>query len=98
MAKGAWAKLPANVQLAVSQNSFYGAGDPQLPANLPVKLNGKDVTAFNGIVFFPNGSVDFHPPAYSPAVTLSRLHGAGTAPDYTVVVQSDSGRAKVIAN
>ena len=99
---GAWTKLPANVRLDIfnrdGTKSFYGSGAGGLPTSLPVKLNGKDVTAFDGIVFYPNGAVDS--PANGPAVTLSRLHVAATVtnPDYTVVVQSDSGRAKIIAN
>ena len=98
-----WNRLPRNVLV----ESFVRSGSPTffsnlsgtdtpLSGNLPVLLDNTTVTKYSYIVFFPDGSVSA--PASGPAVTLRTRGKTVTTPDYTLVVQTDSGRAKVIAN
>ncbi len=95
---GAWTKVPTNVQLDVylrdGKKSFFAGGEGPLVAPLPLKLNGKSVSEYDYIVFYPDGSVNA--PANGPALTFRRLNKADTSTEYTLVVQSNSGRTKII--
>jgi len=95
---GAWTKVPTNVQLDVylrdGKKSFFAGGEGPLLAPLPLKLNGKSVSEYDYIVFYPDGSVNA--PANGPALTFRRLNKTDTATEYTMVVQSNSGRTKII--
>jgi len=95
---GAWAKLPQSIQLDVfSRNgakSFFNVGQGPLTSALPVKLNGQSVTAYDYIVFYPDGSVSA--PADGPALTFRLLQKKDEPAAYTLVVQSNSGRTRII--
>ena len=97
--KGNWTRVPSNVEVAVFKRdgatSFYDAasGGP-LNGTLPVKFEGKPVTDYDYIVFYSDGSVDA--PASGPALTFRRLTSAADAVDFKMVVQSNSGRVKIL--
>lgn len=103
--KGTWTKMPTSVQVNVRERaeegkpSFYRATSAgPLTGTLPIKLDGKEVTDYDYIVFYPDGSVDA--PTVGPALEFKRYQGGQdmttVAADYTLVVQSNSGRAKII--
>ncbi|PTX97539.1 hypothetical protein DB346_21345 [Verrucomicrobia bacterium LW23] len=103
-AKCIWNRLPRNVLVEAFErsggSSFFNnastsAGGP-LTGTLPVQMDNRPVESYVYIVFYPDGTVSS--PTAGPAITI-RQRGRQTAqPDFTLVVQSDSGRSKVIAN
>ncbi|MEZ0297283.1 MAG: Tfp pilus assembly protein FimT/FimU [Candidatus Methylacidiphilales bacterium] len=101
-AKCMWNQLPRNVLVEAfvrngSPSFFNQTGtDTPLSGPLPVLMNNNTITKYSYIVFFPDGSVSA--PTSGPAVTIRNRGKVSTTPDFTLVVQTDSGRAKVIAN
>lgn len=102
--KSVWNRLPRNVLVEAFErpdgSSFFSnnsttAGAP-LTGTLPVQMDTKPVNEYVYIVFYPDGSVSA--PTSGPAVTLRQRGRTNATPEFTLVVQSDSGRAKVISN
>ncbi len=95
-----WQPLPPNIKAGIyARNgtaSFYQQPSTVtgavLSGNLPLPLRGAEISAYGYIVFYPDGSIDS--PAAGPALTLSG-QAANAAAVYTVIFQSDFGRAKL---
>jgi prepilin-type N-terminal cleavage/methylation domain-containing protein len=102
-AKCMWNRIPRNVLVEAfvrdGASSFFTSSSGMtnaLSGSLPVMLDNAPVNKYSYIVFFPDGSVSA--PTAGPAVTLRTRGKVSTTPDFTLVVQTDSGRAKVISN
>ncbi|MEO7934192.1 MAG: prepilin-type N-terminal cleavage/methylation domain-containing protein [Chthoniobacterales bacterium] len=96
-----WMRLPVDALMEPYKRdgdaTFYIAGTGSLPAGaLPAKLNGGYVDAgYSYIVFQPDAAVDAA--GIGPALTFQRRHPANSRIDYTMLVQENSGRTKVIS-
>lgn len=99
-AVGGWTKVPDGSVLEPykrdGEQSFYAAGQNDLSGILPVRLDGLEVSAYDYIMFHPDGIVDA--PKSAPAVIVSSALRTSARQEYTIVVQSETGRPKVLPN
>jgi prepilin-type N-terminal cleavage/methylation domain-containing protein len=101
---GAWHRLPSSVAAdnfpRDGHPSFYGsdAHEPITLTALPLKFDGKVISDYDYVIFQPNGSVDAPAGITGPAVTFRTETAPNSRTDYTVVIQSDSGRSRIIEN
>jgi len=93
-ATDAWVLLPPDIQITTS--SFYAPGGSSLSGNLPLNLSGTPVSNYAYIIFCPDGSVEA--PTLGPTINLRRSNKSTSNADYTIIVQQDSGRAKVVGD